>query len=399
MKPCSERCRRIVMAEFNFSDLQTKYKQFRLPAAVVKINNQDFSKNKHGLGLTDIDIELTCGFEASVASFHIYNSFDHQQSQFLWEHVKPYILLGASVTISIGYCTQTELVFCGYIARLNFIYDAQDTPSIQVTAMDVKGIMMAGSYARQIKVQSYGEAVREILSKSAYQKLRSRGIITDLKITDTPDKKTSDQEQQTAAQTIEMVNESDYEFVVKAAKKFNYEFYTDMGTVYFRKAKAVTDILMELGPDTGLHTIDVEYDITGIVEQIEVRGMHAGKAKVISAQKKLSNKLSNGNDAGKLIKGSEKVYIDTTVDAKETAENRVLQIAEETAYRFGSLSCEVIGMPELVPGRFIRLVRVGQPMENNFYLTKVRHIIEANKGYYTKIEGKASSLYNGQSQN
>ena len=54
-----------------------------------------------------------------------------------------------------------------------------------------------------------------------------------------------------------MVAESDYEFVVKAAKKHNFEFFTECGQVYFRKAKSDTSILMEIGPATGMHSFDV----------------------------------------------------------------------------------------------------------------------------------------------
>ena len=42
--------------------------------------------------------------------------------------------------------------------------------------------------------------------------------------------------------TVEMVAESDYEFVVKAAKKYNYEFFVSGGNVYFRKAKEYGDL-------------------------------------------------------------------------------------------------------------------------------------------------------------
>ena len=72
----------------------------------------------------------------------------------------------------------------------------------------------------------------EILGRTAYEKLRTTGAVTSVNVTDTPDKKSGPTGgnglgggSKASAETIEMVEESDYEFIVKAAKKFNYEFF------------------------------------------------------------------------------------------------------------------------------------------------------------------------------
>lgn len=379
------------MAEFNFHSLEEKYGNFKRPMAVVRVREKDFAQNKYGLALTDIEIDLTSGFEAAAASFRIYNAFDETASEYLWERVKSYALLGAPVSIGLGYEGVFETVFSGYIARVNFVFEEMDAPNIKVTALDVKGIMMAGSYAKQIKAADYGKAVEQILHKSAYQ-----GIVTDIRVDRTPDQEEQQGEQKASAATIEMVGESDYEFVVKAAQKFNFEFFTEVGTVYFRRAKARdrNDLLIELGPETGIHAIDVEYDMTGLVHEIEVRGMDVGKAKAVSARKKYTKKISGGSLAASLLNESEKIYIDPTAVSAKMAGYRAQSLLETMSYRFGSLYCETIGLPELVPGRFIRLIHLGRPVENIFYLTRVRHIISNEKGFYTKVEGKADSLQN-----
>ena len=95
--------------------------------------------------------------------------------------------------------------------------------------MDVKGVMMAGSYSTQLRAKNYSDAVKEILEKTAYEKLGMQGmqVIKEIKIDNTPDKQRAllNPTQGTSDKTIEMVAESDYEFVVKAAKKHNFEFF------------------------------------------------------------------------------------------------------------------------------------------------------------------------------
>ena len=81
---------------------------------------------------------------------------------------------------------------------------------------------------------------------------------------------------------------------------------------------------MEAAPGNVLRSYEIGDDFTGIVEKVEVRGMDAGKSKVIKASKKMKNKLSQGNKAKPLIKNSQKVYIDPTVTSKEEADYRNL---------------------------------------------------------------------------
>ena len=378
------------MATYNFVDLKREYADFENPVVVLTVDGKPFKKNKHSFALSDIEIELTCGYEASIATFSIYNVFNQGTSKFKTEEVKKYICLGSAVEIAIGYGSVAKTVFGGFIARVNFFYERDDMPGIKVTAMDVKGIMMANNYSRQLTAKNYGDAVKEIFNKNAYVTMNTRQIIRSLEISDTPDKNMNASKE--SDRTVEMVCESDYEFVVKAAKKFNYEFFTENGKVYFRRAKSTNEIVMELSPSTGLREFDVEYDITGLVEEIQARSMDNGNGKVIQATKKFSNKISMGSRAKQYIKNSEKVYIDPTINSLEDANYRVASLMEEMSYRFGTLECTCIGMPELLPGRFIRLEAIGYPPENKFYIQNVKHRINEDRGFETFITGKAADI-------
>lgn len=383
------------MASFDYDSLKTVYDNFHYPVVVLTVNGKDFSENKKGLGVSDIEVEMTSGFEASIATFWIYGAYDKEQNRFKFEDMKSYILLGSSVVIHMGYGSQAREVFRGFIARVNFSFRENDMPGVEVTAMDIKGMMMSGNYSRQLLATSYSDAVNEILQQTAYVKMQADEIITKLEITATPDKNSTggtSSGQKASDKTIEMVGESDYEFVVKAAKKFNYEFFAIGGVVYFRKAKDNPEILIETGPGLGLRSYEIEYDITGQVETIEVRGMDVGKSKQISASRKLQNKLSQGSKAKALIKKSQKVYIDPTISSQEEAGYRLSYLAEDISYRFGTLEAEFIGLPELTPGRFIKVNGLGTGADNTFYLITVRHIMDGEDGYVTRVTGKAAGM-------
>lgn len=398
------------MAGFDFTQLKTKYQEFQDVTIRVFVGGENGSigENKMDLGVNDVTIENTCGYEASVANFAITGAFSSLTGSFDFEDVKKYILLGSTVVIFLGYAGNIREVFRGFISSVNFEKYGGEVGKIRVTALDIKGIMMSGSYSRQLKANCYSEAVKEILKRSNYESIISSSmssgsdtdydhIITDLKVADTPDAAGASGGAAGAGdsgnvtdKTIEMVAESDYEFVVKAAKKFNFEFFSVGGTVYFRPAKEDTEELIELGPNNYIRDFNVEYNISGLVSSVEVRGTDVGKAELISQKKKLSNKISNGSKAKSLISGIEKVYIDPTIHSKEEAGYRAAYLAEDISYRLGTMQLEMVGLPELTPGKFMLLNGIGYRVK--FYITSVVHILNGEDGYRCKVIGKASSV-------
>ena len=407
---------------FKYEDLKKQYNTFQAPVSRIYIGGVDVSANKYGFGISDIVVENTCGFEASIASFLIMNTFDRVASVFRFSEVKKFIALGSTVVIYLGYSGVVREVFRGFISSVDFKYVQRETPGIVVNCMDIKGLMMSGTYVKQLTSMCYSDAVSEILKKTNYVKLQSPNasqkggggvgagesdhshVVTSLKIDNTPDKEEAgasgsgggkgggDQKKSPTDKSIEMTAESDYEFVVKAAKKFNYEFFSLGGVVYFRKAKSVEECIMEIGPENGMIDLEVNYDITGLASKVEVRDIDAGKGEVISASLSLNNKISNGNVAKGLISGIERVVIDPTVRSKNDAENRAKYLMEDISYRLGTLDSTMLGVPELSPGRFVVLNALGTDYKVKFYIYTVIHTVTSENGYETRIIGKGASV-------
>ena len=55
----------------------------------------------------------------------------------------------------------------------------------------------------------------------------------------------------------------------------------------------------------------------------------------------------------------------------------------------------MIGLPELVPGRFIEITGLGKDVENQFYLQEVIHTYSGAGDYITRIIGKAATISEG----
>lgn len=375
----------------NYSDLRSKYDEFDLPTVEIRVNDKDINEANRGFGISDVDVELTAGFEASTASFSIYNAYNYSETEFDFDAVKDYVLIGSMVQIFMGYTTTLQEVFRGVITRVNFLIEDGESPCVRVSAMDVKAVMMANRYHKALSAKSYSEAIKEVLGQGVYETLKNDNVITELEIADTPDHSpagTSGNEE--TDHMIEMVGESDYEFVVRTAKKFNYEFFVLGGIVYFRYAKCDNTSQLTVTPEIQIKRLSVEYDMTGLTESIEVRGLDVGKAKLLTKTKKNSNKLSQGSKAKSLITGSKFVYIDPSVYSTEDASYRASYLLEDMMYRYGTLELEMIGIPDILPGKFIHISDVGKVISNEFYVQSVRHYMNKSGEYSTKVIGKAA---------
>ncbi len=438
------------MATYNYKDLFDKYESFYNSIYYVYVGDRDIVNSKKSIyTIDDLYVELSCEYKANIATFTIIGAFDEEGKSFAVDEAKKYIMLGSSVKIEMGHGTSVREVFRGYIARVAFNYDKDlaRAPGIAITAMDVKGIMMVNCYSKRLSAKYYSDAVQEIFNSMTYQSLITSQIVTSYEVSATPDKSmtpgmgapggaagslgsvagslssgsipgagslpTSGLSSATGAagaagaagdvipdlpnDRIEMNCESDYDFIVKAAKRFNYEFFSLGGYVYFRKAKENAAVLMEISPSCVIYSYNIEYDLTGIVGAVEVRGIDAAKGSVITAKRKNSNKLSLGSKAKSLVSKQTKVYFDPSADTKESADQRAESLMESISYRLASLEMEIAGLPEIIPGSYIQISGIGSAISNTYYITETAHYINNEGTYITKIIGKAATIADGNS--
>ncbi|MBQ9871329.1 MAG: phage late control D family protein [Eubacterium sp.] len=384
------------MAEFEFNNLKQTYESFREPKAVVYIDGREIDKDQT-IAITGVEVELTSGYEASIATVTLSGAYDKESKTFEIKKTKQFMYLGSTVVIYLGYATAVREVFRGFIAKVHFIVPeigTEERPSVELTCMDVKGLMMANRHSRKLKSLYYGDAVKEILeSYSIFQERDSSGsLFMDMNVGSTPDKPPgAGGDNQTTDRRVEMVEESDYDFIVKAAKRYNFDFFAVGNTLYFIEAKKNKTPLIVLKPNSGMTNVDVGYDMTGLVKEVVVRNIDMAQGKYIGDKKKSSNKISLGNKAKSLIEKQSLVYIDPTTDSKEEAGYRASYLMETIDYRLGSVVAEFVGMPELVPGRFITLEDFGTPLNNDFYLTNVKHQYTGDE-YRTIFEGCANKI-------
>ena len=83
----------------------------------LQVGDKSFADNKNNLVLSDVSVELSCGLEASAASFSIYGVYDVEEGQYTFSKFREFVQLGSAVTISMGYGGVMEEVFVGFVAQ------------------------------------------------------------------------------------------------------------------------------------------------------------------------------------------------------------------------------------------------------------------------------------------
>ena len=164
------------MADFVFGDLKNAYESFREPKAGIVIDGNELTPDT-GLALAEADVELTSGYEASIATVTLTGCFDSDSASFDIKKVKKFLYMGSSVILYLGYGTAIREVFRGFIARVHFRVPeltSDEVATIELTCMDVKGLLMANRHSKRLKSQYFSRAAPSSISAILRTSLRER---------------------------------------------------------------------------------------------------------------------------------------------------------------------------------------------------------------------------------
>lgn len=332
-----------------FEDLITKYSNFMVPTIKIKVQGSDIVSSLK-IAVEDVSIVLPLD-SAGSCNFTIINAFDLEESSFS-SAVTLKLKLGTIFEVELGYGSSTTMVFKGYISEINMNFS--ESPTLEVSGMDVRKLMMDGK-ERMVKhdVKNYSEAFTQIMDK--YKKLCSS---TDVDATD----------DQLGTNGVNQVK-SDYKFIQNSlCKKAERKFFVLGDKAYFVKKDKYNSPIITL--QWGLSLVSFSRRANYLDSEILVVG-HDGDA---GASFEGSAKATSSDPQSTLITQPNPTVI---LDPDATSESKAKQRAEIEANgimsRNQSASGSCIGIPELVPGRYIKINKLGSGIKDKFYLVKVSH--------------------------
>lgn len=355
----------LMSGTYSYETLQSKYKNFTVPAAKLLIGGSDV------LGIPQITVSsLSVSLSlnaAGSATFSMNGSYDYKNSSFD-QKLKSKAVLGKPVEVELGYGSDCLKIFKGFLASLDIDFDVENGISYSVTAFDARYLMMTDNkrVVNHKVTKNYSEAVDEILKR--YSKLCKPEV----------DATNDHLENAVLAQ-----NSSDYDFIMRdliGSGKTDREFFIVGDRVYFRKPRGSKTAVLKLGIGKGLKSF--RRSPVYLNQKIRFLGREEGNSRQISGEavaKSKDEQVSALSDAG--------LYVETAADCRsadklrQRAENR----AAEQRDRNNKASATTVGLPELVPGRYVQIDGVDKSVNGKYYVTSVTHSYSPG-GFTTSLE-------------
>lgn len=347
------------MAVITMSSLAAKYKDFMVPALKVKVGGFDvIGASEYAVESVEVTLSQSAASAAVLKLTHVYDL----ESRSFNDDVSSDFILGELVDIEMGYGSSLTSMFYGYVDEI--IYELSDNPTVRVTAVDVRKMMM-GSKKSNIshQVKSYSDAFDEVVKK--YK----------------PAYKTKDVD---ATEKLEgdciIQNGSDYDFIKEElCRKGNRDFFVHAGKLYFKdiSAELFSTVEMEWGQDF----LSFQRRASFQDAIIRILGQDADKKEEVTAEVKVK-----ADDTQKSLVQNETTQMDAAVednsDAKKIAEHK----ADEMKKQARQASGVCIGVPEIQPGGRVKIKKGDSKLIDGTYdVMEVKHTFSSD-GYKTSFE-------------
>lgn len=347
------------MANVLMSSLISKYKDFLIPAMKLKVGGNDISGNSE---YAVESVELTLSKDAaSAASIRLTNAYDLKNRKFVSDISSDFIL-GELIEVEMGYGSSLTSLFYGYVDEIS--YELSDSPSVSVTAVDVRKIMM-GSKKSNIahSVKSYSDAFQEVVKKysAAYKS-------TDVDATDKMEVECIPQ------------NGNDYDFITKVlCRKGDRNFFVHAGKVYFKDPSA--DLFSTVELEWGKDIISFQRRATFQDVVIKILGQDLNNKEEVEAEVSVK-----GDDTQKTLVQSEKTEMNADIEDTDSAKKIADYKAEQEKKRGRQASGSCVGIPEILPGGHVKIKKGDSSLIDGTYdVIEVRHSF-SSEGYRTTFD-------------
>lgn len=358
---------------YTMQALKSKYDQFRSPSFTIKIGGKTLESSQ--FAMLQLEVDLCADGSAGGCRFTVGSGYDRAKSEWLNNLIKT-IEVGAKLEVQGGY-VKREDIFFGYVDEYTVDYSGTAPPRISVTGIDGFGFLMSCQepiYGGQKKPK---QVVEEILSKATAAGYAKSVTVGNLESPEVPPMK-------------EQLD--DFKYLRMLAERYCMSLLCVKGELVFDNVVGSTSPIVTLSALTDLVSFTKRMSLHGQVGKVTVWGRDVnqkfieGSADSVSVGGSGKSAAQIASKFSKAVRREYCEYVRTEADCKKLAQARLDSLALD--FVSGEGCC--LGIPELIPGRYVKIKDVDGDTEGSYFISKVHHRFDSNGGYFTMFEIKGA---------
>lgn len=357
---------------YTFQALSAKYDDFRGPAFEIKVDGKPLKSAE--MPIVSLEVELSADGSAGGCRFAVESLFDYEKSA--WTNdLSKIIQVGAKLEITAGY-VKKEPVFFGYVDEFSMAYSGSAPPRLEVTGVDGLGFLMHCRKPVYGGKKAPKKIVEEILRQSVtagYAKSVTVGTIGSF--------------------TVPSVKEvlDDFRYLRLLSEQYCMSLFCVNGELIFDNVIRSTSPILSLTVGAGLLDFGRRLSLHGQTGEVEIWGRDVNQKFIHGS----ADRVSIGGRGKSAVQYAEKFkttvlreyseYVRTQNECTKLAQARL----DVQAMEFISGEGTCVGIPELIPGRYINIRGLDGENNGTYFMSKVRHVFTRD-GFYTKFEVKGA---------
>ncbi len=366
----------------DIKELESEYQNFYAPTFEILVEGQDILKA--GVEVTNVSVDNSLD-GADTFSFTVFNAFDITKKEVLWFGGDDSLFkFGEQVEIKLGYANNLKTLMIGLITSVKVDFPSGSPPQMEVSGFDLSYQMMKEKMKENKK--RYWDDTTDSYVVEEIAKEHSLKISFDDDAGLFPKGKSIEDSEVVHPQIIKQEKESYFEFLMRLAERNYYEFFVFEDILFFRKPAVDKDqdpiVTLEWGKS--LVSFSPEINIAERVGQIDVVGqIDEGEIKATAT---ISNEeiTRNFNFEEDQLTTEE---VNHTLSSKKHAETLAKSILLKRHENVFTASGELIGIPDILAGRNIKLIGLGEKFSQKYYVNQTNHSISSS-GYKTTFNVK-----------
>ena len=354
---------------YTYQNLGKKYDNFTAPGFEITLGGTALANSK--LIVPRLEVEITSDGGAGGCNFTIEGQWDYGTGK--WNNdAEKLVEVGKSIVIKGGYATKKE-IFYGYVDDYSIEFREDGIPAIQVSGLDGLGYLMSLREPIYAGKKKAAAVVKEILNKSVSAGFAKKVTVGNLSGYETP-----------------LVKEQvdDWKFLTLLAQRYGASVFNVDGEMIFDTVVERTSPLLTLEMGRGLEFFQKRVSLAHQVGKVEIWGRDVNQKSIKGIAENVT--VGSGKSAKQLVGAIGKAvlreyseFVRTQAECEKLAKTRLNGIAMGLVSGRG----RCIGIPELIPGRYLKIEGAGSKASGTYYLSRVRHIF-ADMGYVTEFEVK-----------